>query len=276
MPDYIDIHTHLNFAAFDADREEVIKRTQEGKTWAINVGTQADTSKSAIELAEKHEGFFAAIGLHPIHTSKSYHDKNELGEGGHEFTSRGEVFDASKYRALAEHPKTVAIGECGLDYFRLEKETKELQRNSFIGQIELANEVEKPLMLHIRNAYADAFEIVKAHAKVQGNLHFFAGTMEEAKLFLDLGCTFSFTGVITFADSYDEIIRYLPLESIMTETDAPYVAPKPYRGKRNEPLYVKYVVDRIAEIKHLPVEEVKKQILFNAKRVFGIVPVPHS
>ncbi|HEY4499423.1 MAG TPA: TatD family hydrolase [Candidatus Paceibacterota bacterium] len=276
MPDYIDIHTHLNFAAFDADREEVIARTLLGKTWAINVGTQTATSQKAIELAEGHEGLFAAIGLHPIHTAKSFHDKNELGEGGQEFTSRGEVFDTTIYRSMAMHPKTVAIGECGLDYFRLEADTKERQRDAFIQQIELANEVKKPLMLHIRNAYLDAFEIIKAHAKVLGNLHFFAGTVEEAKPFLDLGYTFSFTGVITFAESYDEIIRYLPLESIMTETDAPYVAPAPHRGKRNEPLFVRHVVERIASIKGLEADVVKRQIMKNAGKFFSLSVIPDS
>lgn len=270
MPSYIDIHTHLNFVAFDADREEVIKRTLSDKTWAINVGTQADTSRKAVELAHAHEGLFAAIGLHPIHTAKSHHDTQELGEGGEEFTSRGEVFDADTYRAFAADPKTVAIGECGLDYFRLESDTKERQRKAFVAQIQLAHEVQKPLMLHIRNAYANAYEILKSEAYVPANLHFFAGTVEDARKFLDLGFTFSFTGVITFASSYDEVIHYLPLDRIMTETDAPYVAPAPFRGKRNEPRYVRLVAERIAEIKKLPLEIVRAQVFKNAERVFGL------
>ncbi|OHA27324.1 MAG: hypothetical protein A3C06_00535 [Candidatus Taylorbacteria bacterium RIFCSPHIGHO2_02_FULL_46_13] len=270
-PQYIDIHAHLNFSAFDADREEVVKRTLEANTAVINVGTQKDTSVKAIEIAKQYPGkMFATIGLHPIHTSKSYHDKQELGEGGAEFTSRGEQFDMEYYKKLAQDPSVVAIGECGLDYFRLEADTKEQQRKAFIEQIELANTVDKPLMLHIRNAYQDAYEILKTHAKVPANLHFFAGTIEEAKLFLDLGLTFSFTGVITFARSYDEVIKYLPLDRIMTETDAPYVTPAPHRGKRNEPRFVSYVAEKIAVIKELDAESVKKTLVSNAVRVFAL------
>ena len=267
---YIDIHTHLNFAAYNADRDAVIARMQDTGVGVINVGTQANTSAQAIELAEQNEHMYAAIGLHPIHTAKSFHDEKELGEGGQEFTSRGEVFDDAVYKKMAEHPKVVAIGECGLDYFRLDADTKEKQVRAFEAQIALANSVKKPLMMHIRNAYRDAHEIFKAHAKVTGNLHFFAGTIADAKPFLDQGCTFSFTGVITFADSYHEVIKYLPLDRIMSETDAPYVAPAPYRGKRNEPSFVVQVVKKIAEIKGLDEEIVRTQILSNASRVFGM------
>jgi len=278
---YIDIHAHLNFAAYDPDRDEVIKRCQEAKVAVINVGTQLDTSRGAIELAEKHEHMWAIVGLHPIHTSKSFHDHNELGEGGAEFTSRGEVFDREAYRKLLAHPKVVGLGECGLDYYRLDEGTKELQKKNFIEQIELANEVGKPLMLHIRNAppqtsgsgasaYADAYEILKTHAKVPGNLHFFAGSIDEARPFLDLGYTFSFTGAITFAKNYVDVIKFLPLDRIMIETDCPYVAPKIYRGQRNEPAHVREVVKKIAEIKELSIETVEQALVGNARRVFGL------
>jgi len=125
-------------------------------------------------------------------------------------------------------------------------------------------------MLHIRNAYADAYEIVKAHANVPGDVHFFAGTWEEGKKFLDLGFTLSFTGVITFASQYDEVIRNAPLSMILSETDAPYITPTPNRGKRNEPVHVREVVKRVAELKNLPFEEVQKTLFANARRVFGI------
>jgi TatD DNase family protein len=140
--------------------------------------------------------------------------------------------------------------------------------------IDVANEVNKPLMLHLRNgsgrsAYLDAYEIIKNRAKVKGNLHFFAGSIAEAKPFLDLGYYFSFTGVITFARSYDEIIKYIPLDRIMSETDCPYVSPMPYRGKRNEPVNVIEVVKWIAKIKELDEEVVRKQIISNAEEFFG-------
>lgn len=279
MPKYIDIHSHVNFKAFDEDRDEVIKRALDNDTWVINVGTQIDTSKKAVEMANQYqEGVYAIIGLHPIHTGASYHDEKELGEGGKEFTSRGESFDKDAYRELLKNPKVVGIGECGLDYFRLTEESVEKQKNDFIAQIELANEFNKPLMLHIRNnpedkshnAYADALEILKACSKVKGDVHFFAGSVEDAKAFVDFGFTLSFTGVITFADSYDEVIKATPLDMIMSETDSPYVTPAPHRGKRNEPVYVSEVVKKIAQIKGLPEVEVAQAILANAKRVFDI------
>jgi len=286
MPKYIDIHSHVNFKAFDEDRDEVIARALENDTWVINVGTQADTSKKAVDMANQYkEGVYAIIGLHPIHTGVSYHDEKELGEGGKEFTSRGEIFDKEVYRELLKDPKVVGIGECGLDYYRMDLDSVEKQKRALIEQIELANEFNKPLMLHIRNnekkelitgkegtpnAYMDALEVLKTHSKVKGNVHFFAGTKEEAKAFLDFGFTLSFTGVITFTHDYDEVIKATPLHMIMSETDAPYVTPAPYRGKRNEPIYVKEVVKKIAEVKSLSEDEVAKAIIANAKRVFTI------
>ncbi len=275
-PKYIDIHGHLNFAAYDVDREETIKRTLESDTWAVSVGTQKDTSKKAVEIAEKHDGIFAIIGLHPIHTGKSFHDEKELGEpldparSKEGFTSRGEVFDTTIYRSMAKNPKVLAIGECGLDYYHLEGDSKKKQEEAFISQIELANFLNKPLMLHIRNAYHDALSILKEHSKVCGNSHFFAGSWEEAKEFLDMGYFLSFTGVITFAGSYDEIIKNAPLDRIMSETDCPFVAPVPYRGKRNEPVYVSEVVKRIAEIKREDFEKVRAQLVENALKFFNI------
>jgi TatD DNase family protein len=279
MPKYIDIHSHVNFTAFDSDRDEVIKRALDNDTWVINVGTQIDTSRKAVLMAEAYEeGVYAIIGLHPIHTGASFHDLKELGEGGKEFTSRGELFDKDSYRELLKSKKVVGIGECGLDYYRCTAEYIENQKKNFIEQIELANEFGKSLMLHIRNnkedkehnAYTDALAILKEHAKVKGDVHFFAGNVEEAKAFTDFGFTISFTGVITFTEDYDEVIKAIPLPMIMTETDAPYVTPIPYRGKRNEPVYVKEIVKKIAKLKNMDESEVREVIVENAKRVFGI------
>lgn len=272
---YIDIHGHVNFAAYDSDRDDVIKRSLESGVAMITVGTQYDTSVLALELAKKFDGMFAVVGIHPIHTSKSHHDVQELGEGNREFTSRGEVVDYERYLILANDHKTVAIGECGLDYYHLDDESKSKQEASFLSMINLANEVNKPLMLHIRNgsgksAYNDAYKILRQNAKVKGNLHFFAGSIEEAKPFLDLGYNFSFTGVITFARNYDEIIKYIPLDRIMSETDCPYVSPIPHRGKRNEPVNVIEVVKTIAKIKDRDEEEVREQIIKNANNFFDI------
>ena len=279
IPKYIDIHTHVNFKAFDEDRDAVIRRALDNNTWIINVGTQVDTSRSAIELAHQYkEGVYAIVGLHPIHTDKSFHDEKELGEGGKEFTSRGEIFDKKIYRELLKDPKVVAIGECGLDYFHLEPASIAKQKKAFIEQVEPANDFKKPLMLHIRNnpknknvnAYADVLEILKKYPGVKGNVHFFAGSAEEAETFLEYDFTLSFTGVVTFTGDYDEIIKNIPLNMIMSETDAPYVAPVPYRGKRNEPSYVREVVKKIALIKNLSEGEVAEAIVANARRVFNI------
>ncbi|MDO8593889.1 MAG: TatD family hydrolase [bacterium] len=280
---YIDIHSHVNFVAFDSDREETVKRALDAGVAMINVGTQHNTSMKAVELAEKYEnGVFAIIGLHPVHTSKSFHDEKELGRGGKEFTSKGEVFERPNYEALARHPKVVGIGECGLDYYRIENDELRIkQEEAFRAQIELAIEVGKPLMLHLRNgsgrsAYTDAFRILSTFhfplstGRRPGNLHFFAGSIEEAKPFVELGYTFSFTGVVTFAKDYEGIVRYLPLESILSETDSPYVTPVPFRGKRNEPLYVREVVKAIARIRGQDEEKVREQILKNAETLFNI------
>lgn len=285
-PKYIDIHTHVNFKAFDEDRDAVIRRALDNDTWMINVGTQVDTSKKAIELAHRYEqGVYAIVGLHPIHTGASFHDEKELGVGGAEFTSRGEIFNKDIYRDFLKDPKVVAIGECGLDYFHMDTESIEKQKKAFIEQIELANEVKKPLMIHVRNnyedesknAYVDILEILKQHAKIKGVVHFFEGSLENAKDFTSFGFFVSFTGAITYPPkkngrscNYEEIIKNIPLSMILTDTDSPYMAPVPFRGKRNEPLYVSEIVKKISEIKNLTEIEVAKAIIANAKRLFDI------
>ncbi|MFA6273269.1 MAG: TatD family hydrolase [Candidatus Paceibacterota bacterium] len=249
---FFDIHGHLNFADYDKDRDEVVNRALENGVWQTAIGTDRESSAQALLLAEKYEnGVYAIIGAHP---------------------TTNEEFDYEFYKKLATNPKVVAIGECGLDYFR---DGNKKQEEIFRKQIELANEIEKPLMLHIRNgknisAYRLAAEILKEKAKVIFNSHFFAGNLEEARLLLDLGATFSFTGVITFTNDYDEIIKYLPLERIMAETDCPFVTPLPHRGKRNEPVYVIEVVKKIAEIRNEDLEKVRKQLFQNSFAFFNL------
>lgn len=267
---YFDAHTHVNFVAYNDDRDEVIQRAKDAGVGMNVVGTQIDTSREAVALAEQHDHIYATIGLHPVHTAKSYHDEKELGEGGKEFTSRGEQFDAAAYEVLARHERVIAIGECGLDYYRVEETTKDVQTKAFIQHIELANKIGKPLMLHIRNAYEDALEVLKAHAKVRGDVHFFAGDWDTAKKFLDIGFTLSFTGVLTFTHDYDEVVKNEPLDMLLSETDAPYITPVPHRGKRNESSYVPYVVRAIAGIRGEDEDVVREQLLQNAKRLFNI------
>lgn len=277
-PYLVDAHAHVNFSAFDNDRSQVIDRTLAKNIWHVNVGTQAETASKAVTIAEKYnEGVYAIIGLHPIHTSQSFYDQEELGAEGAEFTSIGEQFDFDFYKKLAQSDKVVGIGECGLDYFRSSVEQKEIQVNNFVKQIELANSVQKSLMLHIRQgtegesvkAYTDASDILKRESKVLGNVHFFAGSVAEAKTFLDLGFCLSFTGVITFAKNYEELVKFVPLDRILIETDCPYVTPTPFRGDRNEPLYVEEVAKKVALIKDLSLEVVASQTVSNWFRLFG-------
>lgn len=283
-----DVHTHTQFAAFAGQIDAVIKRALDAGVWLLNVGTQKGTSAKAIEVAEKYsEGVYAAIGLHPIHTEESYHDRQELGipdyipnsrelenKGMKGFVSRGEDFDYEYYKKLAQNSKVIAIGECGLDYYRLTEETKTKQREVFIKQIELAREVGKPLMIHCRNAFGDLIDILNTKYKIpntsSGIVHFFTGTTDDAEKLLELGFSFSFGGVITFARDYDDQIKYIPLDRIVLETDAPYVAPTPYRGKRNEPVYVIEAAKKLAEIKNISFEKAAEQTLANARKIFKL------
>ncbi len=304
MPKLIDAHTHVQFAAYKDDIEETINRALKENIWLVNVGTQKETSAKAVEIAEKYdEGVYATVGLHPIHTEKSFHDSQELGNGEKAkrftplearakgaadaigvlpltgFTSRGEQFDYDYYKKLGENPKVVAIGECGLDYYRAtsnkQPETRKLQKDVFIKHIELAKELGKPLMIHCRDAYADSIDVLVACrmslvAPAPGIIHFFSGTKEDAKELLDFGFYFSFGGVVTFVRDYDVAIKYIGLERIVLETDAPYVTPTPHRGKRNEPAYVKYVAEKLAEILEKSVEEVAETTTKNTREILRI------
>ncbi len=277
MYKYFDAHTHVQFAAFKTEWREVIERAQKASVAMINVGTQRDTSEGAIKTAEAFpDGVYAAVGLHPIHTEKSHHDIKELGteEKAMEFTSRGEEFDYEEYKKLALHPKVVAIGEFGLDYYRLSDETKIKQKEIFLQQLELAHEVKNPLMIHCRQAFPDLIELLEVNKNLllpnAGVIHFFTGNLEDTKALLALGFSFTFGGVVTFTRDYDAVLEYLPIDRILSETDAPYVAPVPYRGKTNEPAYVVETVKKLAELKKISVDEMAEQIRKNASRVFRI------
>lgn len=276
---FFDAHTHVQFAAYSSDHRDVIERALSSGVGMVNVGTQKDTSRRAVELARGYDHVYATVGLHPIHTSKSYHDAQELGDAleAKGFTSRGEEFDYDYYKKLALDLKVVAIGECGFDYFRIEgdkAEAKKRQEEAFIKQVELAHEIQKPLMIHCRNAFSDLIQALSSKSSIlnspPGIIHFFSGTTGDAKQLLEMGFSFTFGGVITFARDYDEIIKMIPLDRILSETDAPYVTPVPHRGKRNEPAYVIEVVKKLAELKDVSVDEMAERILDNVRRVFGV------
>lgn len=274
-PVLFDVHTHVQFSAFTEDHDAVIGRARDQGIWMINVGTQADTSRSAVAMAERFDdGVYATIGLHPIHTQKSFHDPKELGAEDKGFTSRGEEFDPVYYREIGLHPKVVAIGECGLDYYRLETDTKEKQISAFVAQMALSRDIKKPLMIHCRNAFADLIDVLRAEHSLlnqpSGLIHFFSGTKEDARALLDMGFSFSFGGVITFTRDYDDALSFIPLDRILLETDAPYVTPTPYRGKRNEPAYVIEVAKKMAELKMLSFEDLAHVTTQNARSLFRI------
>ena len=229
-----------------------------------------------MDLANQYsEGVYATVGLHPIHTDRSHYDKQELGENTAGFTSRGEEFDYEYYKQLGSSPKVVAIGECGLDYFRLTPETKPKQRIALEAQIKLSQDLNKPLMIHCRDGFEDLIAIIKENKRYLKNdypgiNHFFAGTKEQAGELLALGFYFTFGGAITFTGDYDEVIRYISLNRILLETDAPYVTPAPYRGERNEPAYLKYIAEKMAGILGKDFEEVAVKTTANARRVLRI------
>lgn len=254
---HIDAHTHTQFAAYDKDREAVIARAHTAGIAIVNVGSDAKMSEAAVALAKRYaHGVYATVGLHPTDTK--------------------EGFDRAFYEALARDEKVVAIGECGLDFFRIDEKNeaeKEAQRELFLAQLELAHGVQKPLMIHCRNAMPELIALLKEHEDLiprDSIMHFFSGTADEAKELLTLGFNFTFGGVITFVHEYDEAIRAIPIEHLLSETDAPYVTPVPYRGTRNEPSYVLEVEKRLAELKGVSVDVMAAAIVTNAERIFKI------
>lgn len=262
---YIDLHTHLNFKDFDDDREDIIAEMKAENVIAINVGTTIETSRTAIELARQHPGvLWSTVGLHPLHS----------GDEGCDYKKLDDFFDREFWTLNQGY--ITGIGECGLDYFERGGESftqkdLEMQEQVFRHQIDLAIKHDKPLMLHVRASYGKTLEILREKFNGQpiqyrGNAHFFAGTKEEAQAFLDLGFSISFTGVITFADQYRELIEFVPLDRMFAETDSPYVAPTPHRGKRNNPVYVIEIYKKIAEIKKVPLEEVIDTFAKNARK----------
>jgi len=269
-----DTHSHLNFKAYDDDRSEVLKRTLRQGVVCIDVGTKYETSKKAVELADQNENIFAAIGLHPVHI-KTDLLKLRTDEDEGNFTPLGEELDIKKYRELAKNKKVVAIGEVGLDYYyrpktktRLE-EFKKLQKEVFEKQLDLAAELSLPVIVHCRMSHDDTIEILSKR-NLKGVIHCFTGTWQDAQKYLDMGFYLGINGII-FKFDIDETIKKAPLERLLTETDCPYLTP-PHEGKdaRNEPVFVKHVIQRIAELRGISFEEVSSQTYQNAKELFGI------
>ena len=282
---FIDTHAHVNFAAFRDDAEEVIRRSLDNDTWMILVGSEFKTSNRALHYANKYEkGVYAAIGLHPIHLEETPVDSQEEGNE-YSIIPRHEVFDYGSYEKLAKFEKVVAIGEIGLDYYHLDQTSdinavKKKQHEVFAQQLLLARSLDLPVIIHCRQAHDDLLEILQEFKKEYGHIipsdrpwgviHCFSGDEDLAWKYFKLGLLISFTGLITFSKQWDDLIRKIPLDKIMIETDTPYMTPEPYRGQRNEPVLVQYVAKRIADIKSLKIEKVAEVTTRTARELFRI------
>jgi TatD DNase family protein len=252
----IDTHVHLDFPQFDKDRSEVIKRAKsEGIIRIINIGVDLESSRQSVELADEYDEVYATVGFHP-------HDASKLS-----------LNSLKELRRLAEHAKVLAIGEIGLDFYR-NLSPKDVQIQAFKDQIKLALDMNKPIVVHIRNAWDEGLSILeKADAKrVGGVLHCFSGDFAQAKKGLDLGFYLSFNGTLTYHKSKSaELVKRLPLDFILTETDCPYLTPSPHRGKRNEPSYVKLVGEKLADLfSPLTYQDIERITTTNAGMLFGL------
>ena len=277
----IDTHAHVNFSAFKDDADEVIRRSLAGETWMILVGSEAKTSKRALEYANKYEkGVYAAVGLHPMHTHAQ-----EVSGDDYDLNTREEEFSYDVYEKLAKFKKVVAIGEVGLDYYQLDitadmTEIKEKQKKVFSEQLRLARNLKLPVIIHCRQAHDDLLAVLRdfrkkhkdaiAKDQVWGVMHCFSGDEELAWQYFSLGLLVSFTGLITFSAKWDDLIRRLPNDKFMIETDCPYMTPEPFRGQRNEPMLVNRVAERIAEIKNLSYARIAEVSTANARKLFKI------
>jgi TatD DNase family protein len=285
---YIDTHAHVNFNAFKEDEKEVIQRSLDEDTWMVLVGSDYKTSKKALDIANRYEkGVYAAIGLHPIHT----HDGEANGDD-YNVNQKGEEFYYDNYEKLANFSKVVAIGEIGLDYYHIDQTRdvpaiKKKQKDIFIEQLKLARRLDLPVIIHCRQAHDDMLALLKDFKKENrelfntspagsgvnkpwGVMHCFSGDEDLAWQYFSLGLLISFTGLITFSKQWDDLIRKLPPDKFLIETDCPFMTPEPFRGKRNEPVLVKYVAQRIAEIKNLSAERIGEITTENARGLFGI------
>lgn len=292
----IDTHAHLNFNAYRDDVDEMITRTLNNNIWVINVGSQYGTSDRAVKIAEKYnQGVYAAIGLHPIHVEtglikiqksnlKSQNDNSKIKNLENILEKN---FDYEKYKELAKSPKVVAIGEAGLDYYYKPKtktkleQFKNKQKEVLLEHLRLADELSLPVIFHCRMAHQDLIEILKAERGQtplriagsdpvqQGVIHCFTGTWEQAQQYMEIGLYLGFNGLI-FKMDFDEIIKKTPLESILLETDCPYLPPPQFATQRNEPIAIKYIAEKIATIKDISFDKIVEATTINAKKLFNL------
>lgn len=250
-----DTHAHYDDEHFDGDREALLASMPEKNVGLIvNPGCNIPSSRVAVDLARKFDFVYAAVGIHPENCADFEPEQIE------------------KLRELAKEPKVVAIGEIGLDYYWAENPPKDLQQKVLRRQLLLAQELRLPVIIHDRDAHADTMAIVREFPQVRGVFHCFAGSTEMARELIGMGWMLSFNGAATFknARKAPEVIAAVPLEKLMIETDAPYLTPVPHRGERNDSSYVRFIAEKIAEIKGLSPEEVERVTWENGRRFFGI------
>ena len=253
---YFDTHAHYYDRAFDADRDDVLAALPAaGVDLALCPGCDLESSRQSVALAEQYPHLYAAVGFHP-----------ENLEGAR-------LSDLAEIEAMAAHPRVKAIGEIGLDYYwEKDPDRRRIQRDFFSAQLSLAEQLDLPAIVHDREAHRDSLEMVRAHPNARGVFHCYSGGVEDAKTLVIMGWMVSFTGVITFKNARraQEVTQWLPMDRIMIETDAPYMAPEPYRGRRNDSRYVFRMAEAIAQVKGLTAEEVGRITTENGKRFFNI------
>ncbi len=252
----IDSHAHLDFPDFDQDRPDVVARAlAAGVHTIINIATDFDSCQRVIGLAESHPAMYAVVGVHPHDARHWEGDKS-----------------AERLRRLAAHPKVVGIGEIGLDYFR-NHSPRDQQKAAFIGQLAVARELNLPVVIHNRSAFEDVFALLLDHKgyEVGGVMHCFSEGVEEAQKTIDLGFHLSVNGIITFKDSRMATVgEKVRLDRILLETDCPFLAPHPHRGRRNEPAYIAVVAQKLAELRKCPLEDISSATDANVARLFRI------
>lgn len=252
----VDTHAHIHDAAFAGDEGVVARAREAGVTRIIDIGCDEATTRSAVARAEAHPEVWAVIGIHP-HESDRYAADLRL--------------DA--IRPWAAHPRVVAVGEIGLDYAKMHS-SKENQQELFRRQLRFATEIGKPVVIHCRDAYADLKRILREEMKLplRGVMHCFSGTREDARDFIEMGFVISIAGPVTFANAEGlrEVVRSVPADRLVVETDCPYLTPAPNRGKRNEPAYVRHTAQKVAELKGMSLEDFAAASTATATRLFGI------
>ncbi len=249
-----DTHAHYDDPRFKDDLDELLTELpQKDVCNVINIGCDVETSKLCLDIAEKYDYCYAAVGVHP-------QDSGKAQDG-----------DIDRLRELAKHPKAVAIGEIGLDYY-YDFAPHDVQIEWFKKQLALAKELDMPVIIHERSAVADCLEVIRNTEGVRGVFHCYSGSWETAKELLKRGYYLSFTGVLTFKNARRavEVVQNMPLDRLMVETDAPYMAPEPHRGKRCDSSMIKHVLEKIAELRDITPEEAGKITAANARRFFGI------